>query len=198
MNPSARGGWLGLGLGDTRGTLMRAAFEGVAFSLRAGLDAIRASGADIGTMRLAGGGSIDPRWRQLLADALKVELHAVDCPNAATRGAALLGGFALGHWHAGDLASLAPSTTLRRHAERRCRARSNDMRVSSICTAACATGSDASSSERLNLWPAFDERGIATKHRTFPCPPSNLRHPQSPHTPISAHASSCSITRCAR
>ncbi|SAL20565.1 xylulokinase [Caballeronia choica] len=112
MNPSARGGWLGLGLGDTRGTLMRAAFEGVAFSLRAGLDAIRASGADIGTMRLAGGGSINPRWRQLLADALKVELHAVDCPNAATRGAALLGGFALGHWHAGDLASLAPSTTL--------------------------------------------------------------------------------------
>ncbi|SAK81667.1 xylulokinase [Caballeronia arationis] len=112
MNPAARGGWLGLGLGDTRGTLMRAAFEGVAFSLRAGLDAIRSSGATIAAMRLAGGGSIDPRWRQLLADALKVELHAVDCPNAATRGAALLGGLAVGHWHAGDLATLAPSTTL--------------------------------------------------------------------------------------
>ncbi|CDY78210.1 Xylulose kinase [Caballeronia glathei] len=113
MDPSARGGWLGLGLGDTRGTLMRAAFEGVAFSLRAGLDAIRANvGGGIGAMRLAGGGSIDPRWRQLLADALQTELHAVDCPNAATRGAALLGGFAAGHWHAGDLASLAPCATL--------------------------------------------------------------------------------------
>lgn len=113
MDPSARGGWLGLGLGDTRGTMMHAAFEGVAFSLRAGLDAIRANAgagaAGIRTLRLAGGGSIDPRWRQMLADALNADLQAVDCPNAATRGAALLGGLAVGHWHAADLARLAPS-----------------------------------------------------------------------------------------
>jgi sugar (pentulose or hexulose) kinase len=32
MNPSARAGWLGLGPGDTRGTMMRAVFEGVAFA----------------------------------------------------------------------------------------------------------------------------------------------------------------------
>jgi sugar (pentulose or hexulose) kinase len=116
LNPNARGGWLGLGLDDTRGTLMRAAFEGVAFALRAGLDAVRrnarASGTPLDAMRLAGGGSVDPRWRQLLADALRVELHAVDCPNAATRGAALLGGMAAGHWRADDLASLAPTATL--------------------------------------------------------------------------------------
>jgi xylulokinase len=113
MNPSARGGWLGLGLDDTRGTLMRAAFEGVAFGLRAGLDAIRQNGTPLRSMLLAGGGSIDARWRQLLADALQVELHAVDCPNAATRGAAMLGGIAAGHWRIGALESLAPST---RHA----------------------------------------------------------------------------------
>ncbi|TDN68584.1 FGGY family carbohydrate kinase [Paraburkholderia sp. BL10I2N1] len=111
LNPSARGGWLGLALGHTRGTMMRAAFEGVAFSLRAGLDAIRRSGAHVTTLRLAGGGSVDARWRQLLADALDVELHAVDCPNAAGRGAAILGGLASGHWHASDLAVLAPATT---------------------------------------------------------------------------------------
>ncbi|SAL02777.1 xylulokinase [Caballeronia calidae] len=112
MNPNARGGWLGLGLDDTRGTMMRAAFEGVAFALRAGLDAIRANGATLDSMLLAGGGSVDPRWRQLLADALRVELHAVDCPNAATRGAAILGGIAAGHWRVDDLASLAPTSTL--------------------------------------------------------------------------------------
>ncbi|BCQ22452.1 carbohydrate kinase [Caballeronia sp. NK8] len=112
MNPNARGGWLGLGLDDTRGTMMRAAFEGVAFASRAGLDAIRANGAALDSMLLAGGGSVDPRWRQLLADALRVELHAVDCPNAATRGAALLGGIAAGHWRMGDLVSLAPTATL--------------------------------------------------------------------------------------
>jgi xylulokinase len=115
MNPSARGGWLGLGLGDTRGTMMRAAFEGVAFALRAGLDAIRLNAgtpAAVRTLRLAGGGSIDPRWRQLLADVLDADLLAVDCPNAAARGAAMLGGIAIGHWHAADLARLAPSATL--------------------------------------------------------------------------------------
>lgn len=111
LNPAARGGWLGLALDHTRGTMMRAAFEGVAFSLRAGLDAIRQSGATVATLKLAGGGSVDARWRQLLADALNVELHAVDCPNAAPRGAAILGGLASGHWHAGDLAALAPGAT---------------------------------------------------------------------------------------
>ncbi|MFM0155893.1 xylulokinase [Paraburkholderia sediminicola] len=111
LNPSARGGWLGLAFDHTRGTMMRAAFEGVAFSLRAGLDAIRASGATVTTLKLAGGGSVDARWRQLLADALNVELHAVDCPNAAPRGAAILGGLASGHWRASDLAALAPGAT---------------------------------------------------------------------------------------
>jgi len=111
LNPSARGGWLGLALGTSRGAMMRAAFEGVAFSLRAGLDAIRQSGAEVPALRLAGGGSVDARWRQLLADALQVELHAVDCPNAAARGAAMLGGIACAHWHAADLAALAPAAT---------------------------------------------------------------------------------------
>ncbi|MDR5736541.1 FGGY family carbohydrate kinase [Caballeronia sp. LZ016] len=111
MNPAARGGWLGLGLDDTRGSLMRAAFEGVAFALRAGLDAIRRSGTPLSAMRLAGGGSIDARWRQLLADALDAELDAVDCPNAAARGAAMLGGIAAGHWRMAELAALAPAAT---------------------------------------------------------------------------------------
>ncbi|KVN89420.1 carbohydrate kinase [Burkholderia ubonensis] len=117
MNPDARGGWLGLGLGDTRGAMMRAAFEGVAFALRAGLDAIRAEGAEgaerraVASLRLAGGGSVDPRWRQLLADALGASLDALDCPNAATRGAALLAGVAIGHWRDDALRALAPAAS---------------------------------------------------------------------------------------
>ncbi|WP_241021986.1 FGGY-family carbohydrate kinase [Burkholderia sp. Ac-20353] len=123
MNPDARGGWLGLGLGDTRGAMMRAAFEGVAFALRAGLDAIRAEGAEcsegaegvdgraIASLRVAGGGSVDPRWRQLLADALGTSLDALDCPNAATRGAALLAGVAIGHWREHELRTLAPAAS---------------------------------------------------------------------------------------
>ncbi|KWB22366.1 carbohydrate kinase [Burkholderia cepacia] len=113
MNPDARGGWLGLGLGDTRGAMMRTAFEGVAFALRAGLDAIRDTdrGDPVTTLRLAGGGSVDPRWRQLLADSLGASLHAIDCPNAATRGAALLAGVAIGHWREDALHALAPAAS---------------------------------------------------------------------------------------
>ncbi|MFD1555268.1 xylulokinase [Paraburkholderia silviterrae] len=126
LDPAARGGWLGAGLGDTRGVLMRAAFEGVAFALRAGLDALRgvpaAAGAgDLGegatphapitVLKLAGGGSVEARWRQLLADVLGAQLDAIDCPNAAARGAALLGGVACGHWRMDELAALAPATT---------------------------------------------------------------------------------------
>ncbi len=109
MNPNARGGWLGLD--DTRGKLMRAAFESVVFALRAGLDAIRANGTPLNTMLLAGGGSIDPRWRQLLADGLQAGLHAVDCPNAATRGLAWRH-LSAGHWRIDDLAALKSSTAL--------------------------------------------------------------------------------------
>jgi len=132
LDPTARGGWLGASLGDTRGTLMRSAFEGVAFALRAGLEAVRGTGAGAGvsdfasertrdpaqtgqpvpTLKLAGGGSVDARWRQLLADALDASLYAIDCPNAAARGAALLGGLACGHWRMSDLAALAPAATL--------------------------------------------------------------------------------------
>jgi sugar (pentulose or hexulose) kinase len=115
LDPAARGGWMGAGLGDTRGVLMRAAFEGVAFALRAGLDALREANADgpasITTLKLAGGGSVDARWRQLLADTLGARLDAIDCPNAATRGAALLGGVAYGHWRIDELAALAPTAT---------------------------------------------------------------------------------------
>jgi xylulokinase len=96
--------------------MMRAAFEGVAFALRAGLDAIGADagqgrgkeGAKIDRLRLAGGGSVDPRWRQLLADALDAELDAVDCPNVGARGAGLIAGLASGHWREADLPALAP------------------------------------------------------------------------------------------
>ncbi|WP_245004481.1 FGGY family carbohydrate kinase [Paraburkholderia sacchari] len=133
LDPEARGGWLGAGLGDTRGVLMRAAFEGVAFALRAGLDALRGapldaahaiSAADVDSttdaesapapitvLKLAGGGSVDARWRQLLADVLGARLDAIDCPNAAARGAALLGGVACGHWRMDELAALAPAAT---------------------------------------------------------------------------------------
>jgi sugar (pentulose or hexulose) kinase len=109
MDPHLRAGWMGAGAADDAGTLMRAALTGVAFGIRAGLDAIREQGASPARLRLAGGGTVHPGWRQLLSDALGLPLDAVSCPNAAARGAALLGGLAAGALSVSDLAALAPA-----------------------------------------------------------------------------------------
>jgi xylulokinase len=109
MDPHVRGAWAGLGAGDGPGSLMRAALTGVAFGIRAGLDALREDGAPVSRLRLAGGGTVHPGWRQLLADVLGLPLDAVTCPHASGRGAALLGGLAAGVLSPADLPALAPA-----------------------------------------------------------------------------------------
>jgi xylulokinase len=102
FDPGARGAWTGLGLDHTRGHLLRAALEGVAYALREGLVALEDLGVFAPDIRLAGGGasgsSGDP-WRQLLADVfgrtlwlLPDEISSV----ASARGAAFLAGLASG------------------------------------------------------------------------------------------------------
>jgi xylulokinase len=55
-------------------------------------------------MLLAGGGSVDPRWQQMLADFLGVPLVPAHDLGNATLGAAYLGGIAARHWRGvGDI-----------------------------------------------------------------------------------------------
>jgi xylulokinase len=111
MDARLRAGWVGAGAGDGTARLMRAAFTGVAFGIRAGLEALGAQVAAPARLRLAGGGTVHAGWRQLLSDALGLPLDAVPVANAAARGAALLGGLAAGALAPSDLASLAPAVT---------------------------------------------------------------------------------------
>jgi xylulokinase len=111
FDPGARGAWTGLGLDHTRGHLLRAALEGVAFALREGLEALEGLGITAPELRLAGGGasggpggSGDP-WQQLLADVLgrplwllREEISSV----ASARGAAFLAGLASGVYSAAE------------------------------------------------------------------------------------------------
>ncbi len=113
LDPHARGTWAGLGLHHTRGHLMRSALEGLAFSLKDGLNALETTGVQADTLRLAGGGTLDPRWRQLLSDALERPLLASEVSSASARGAALLGGIAAGAFRdAQDTLILAPEPVL--------------------------------------------------------------------------------------
>lgn len=90
MDADRRGGWTNLHPGATRDDLVRAVFEGVAYALRDGLDALCDLGHDIDEALLAGGGSTADWWRRLLADVLGIPLTPHDATDASVRGAALL------------------------------------------------------------------------------------------------------------
>ncbi len=96
LNPNARGAWVGLALSHTRGHLMRAAFEGVAFAVRDGFEALLETGIEVPSLRLAGGGTRVQLWRQLLADTLQRPLYTSEISSASAKGAALLAGVASG------------------------------------------------------------------------------------------------------
>jgi xylulokinase len=96
LDPHARAAWQGLALRHDRPTLLRAALEGVAFALRDGMQALLDDGIAIGTVRLVGGGTDDPRWRTLLATALDRPLLVQRRRDASVLGAARLAAEALG------------------------------------------------------------------------------------------------------
>ena len=109
-DPALRGSWTALSLADDRTSLLRSALEGSAFAIRDALDALLSGQLLTGQLvsgpprlRLAGGGTLAPGWRQLLADVLGVPLYAVDVPAASGRGAALLGAHAAGLLSFGDI-----------------------------------------------------------------------------------------------
>ena len=115
FDPGARGAWVGLRLGHGRGHLLRAAFEGVAFALRDGLEALEAAGVSAPELRLAGGGTAEQPWRQLLADVLGrplLTLPTSAASVASARGGALLAGIATGVYEtASETLPLAPQPT---------------------------------------------------------------------------------------
>jgi xylulokinase len=108
LDPTIRGMWYGLDLSHERGHLARAAFEGVAFALKDGLIALENTGIHADSLRLAGGGTLHPSWRQLLADVLEKPLEAVSVPSSSARGAALLAGLAVNAFALQDITAFTP------------------------------------------------------------------------------------------
>ncbi|MEO6796361.1 MAG: xylulokinase [Candidatus Dormibacter sp.] len=98
FDATARGAWVGLQISHGRGHLLRAALEGVAFAMRQALDALTGTGINANGLRLAGGGTTEPRWRQMLADVLQRPLYAALPTAASAKGAALLAGIGFGAW----------------------------------------------------------------------------------------------------
>ena len=113
LDPYVRGAWVGLGLHHTQAHLMRAALEGVAFALRQGFEALEATGFKATELRLAGGGTAEMPWKQLLTDVLRIPLYATTVAAASARGAALLAGIGIGIYaDANDTSKLVAQPTL--------------------------------------------------------------------------------------
>jgi len=98
LDPDATASWNYMRLGCTRTHMIRAVFEGVALAVRNSWDALRGIGINADYMLLTGGGSVDKRWQQLLADIVQVPLKPTYDLGNASLGAAYLGGMVAGHW----------------------------------------------------------------------------------------------------
>jgi len=94
-NPGATGAWTGLTLSHQREDLMRSALDGVAGLLRERLDDLRAAGHAPRRVILGGGGTANPAWRALLAQALGLPLRDAATSWLTPTGAARLAAEAL-------------------------------------------------------------------------------------------------------
>ena len=94
LDPNARGVLFGLTSAHTRGDVVRAVMEGVAFSLRDGMEIIRELGVPVDRVRIAGGGARSALWRQIVADVLGAPVTPEPEERGPAFGAALLAGVA--------------------------------------------------------------------------------------------------------
>ena len=101
----ARGAYVGLTNTHGRAHLVRAALEGVCLQLAVVLHSVEAAGNEIREIRATGGFARSPEWRQMLADALEMEIGFPKGQEGSSFGAALVGMEALGLIESIDVAA---------------------------------------------------------------------------------------------
>lgn len=102
LDPAARGMLVGLAASHTRGHVIRAILEGVAFSLRDTFTIFREMEVPVTTIRLGGGGARSALWRQIQADTYARPVETVDAEEGAAYGAAILAGVGVKTWSSVD------------------------------------------------------------------------------------------------
>jgi L-xylulokinase len=95
QSDEASGSFLGLRSWHTRGHLLRAVFEGVAFNHKTHVDILRST-FDIRRVRLTGGGSASRTWSQIFADTLDETVEVAELGETGALGAALCAGVGIG------------------------------------------------------------------------------------------------------
>jgi gluconokinase len=100
-----RGAYIGLTRAHRREHLVRAALEGVCLQLALVLQSMKTAGIEVREMRATGGFARSTLWRQMLTDALAMDVDFPEEGEGSSFGAALLGMEALGMVESIDVAS---------------------------------------------------------------------------------------------
>jgi xylulokinase len=94
-DPLLRADFIGMTFGHDRRHFVRALYEGIAFSLRDVLGALRSQGLEMAEARIIGGGARSATWRQVVADVLGLSIVMPRVTDASF-GAALIAGVGIG------------------------------------------------------------------------------------------------------
>jgi len=95
-DPDARGAFAGLAATHSRGALVRAVLEGVAYGLRDSLELLTELGEPPASARVSGGAARSGLWLRIVASVLGIPLERPAVEEGAAFGAALLAGAAGG------------------------------------------------------------------------------------------------------
>lgn len=110
----ATGGFFGLRGWHTRGHLLRALFEGVAFNHKTHVGMLREA-FKVKRVRLTGGGSTSRTWAQIFADTIDETVEVMGAGETAALGAALCAGVGTGVYSSIDDAANNVVRTFRIH-----------------------------------------------------------------------------------
>ena len=102
LDANARGMLAGLTASHTRGHVVRAILEGVAYSLKDTFTIFDSMKLPVSRIRLGGGGARSKLWRQIQADVYNHEVEILEAEEGAAYGAALLAGVGVGIWPSVD------------------------------------------------------------------------------------------------
>ena len=96
-DPAARGAFLGLTRGTTRGAFVRAILEGLCYEMYSIVEAMQElSGQHVESIYTIGGAAKSAFWMQMKADVTGIPVRSKNVPEAAALGAAMLAGLGAG------------------------------------------------------------------------------------------------------
>jgi xylulokinase len=107
LDSQARAAFVGLTASHTRGHLVRAVLEGVAYSLKDTFTLFAELGIPVKGVRLGGGGARGPLWREIQASVYGFTTDVLVAEEGGAFGAALLAGVGAGAWADADAACAA-------------------------------------------------------------------------------------------